>query len=584
MESRVHVLFVHFIFARIFSIFELNLVQKCEIIHILLFQNMFNRPRCRDWSPLATQQLRLRNLIQITGHNIKAEPRWFIYYTLHLTSMSAPFFTSEKLESHTNANWPDINCQSIVKSAARSVCIRVWQSYLSPDNHLKGVKAIENNEQTTNCGNDKIVFAWNVYLSGLIPISKRTDVTLNENSLIFHVHGGFFTAVECLNKESIASQLYYVFYDYKQASHQLLPQYNANSQDQYTSAFTSMTLNRTSNNLVLSSGTGAYAVDVGSENMETHVPRYLLNREVDRSLNGAKKDEYIYVTGDTAETKENYSDGSDYLSPYDIDANTLKVRFLEKNFYKLEIRHSYNVDKLLLLQEKQRKFKYEGENAKEVMEKICMKSAFCLNLELISNKAMLYRPRVNPSMGRTLNRLLFVQPDQPKPEILLQAQDLRRRIEAARFRCRLLAQERNKHKQSLRQLKVKSSQYSDEALEKECALMSSYRGLCKKRELANEQHLVYLRQKEMFTKLLDTLFHRQKHLLHQLKDIYSIEGLNNSRNIFKINGVYLPNAYAYVDGSNDSDTIITPTSLCVGLGYVSHIVLLCSSILNIPLR
>lgn len=541
---------------------------------------MFNRPRCRDWSPLATQQLRLRNLIQITGHNIRAEQRTFIYYTLHLTPMSAPFFTSEKLESHSNAIWPDINCQCIVKSSARSVCIRIWQSYIPPeDNQLKSIKSIENNEPNI-CVSDKILFAWNVYLSGLIPISKRTDVTLNENSLIFHIHGGFFTAVECLSKESVASQLDYVFYDYKQTSHQLLPQYEANIQDQYASA-----LNPFTSNLVLSSGTNSYTVDTGSENINKHVPRYLLNRESNKTFNGLKKDDYIYVTDDTVESKENYSDGSDYyLSPYDIDANALKVRFLEKNFYKLEIRPSYNVDKLLLLQEKQRKFKYKSENAKEVMEKICMKSAFCLNLELISNKAMLYRPRVNPSMGRTLNRLLFVQPDQPKPEVLLQAQDLRRRIEAAKFRCRFLAQERNKYKISIRQLKMKSNKYSDENLEKECELMSSYRGLSKNRELAKEQNLTYLRQKEMLSQILDTLFNRQKQLLHQLKDIYTIENLNNSRHIYKINGVYLPNAYAYVDGSNESDTVITPTSLCVALGYISHIVLLCSSILNIPLR
>lgn len=547
---------------------------------------MFNRPRCRDWSPLATQQLRLRNLIQITGHNIKAEPRSFIYYTLHLTPMSAPFFTSEKLETHNNAIWPDINCQSIVKSAARSVCIRIWQSYVPQYNHLKCVKAIETNE-SSNCVNDKIIFAWNVYLSGLIPISKRTDVKLNENSLIFHIHGGFFTAVDCLIKESIANQLYYVFYDYKQTSHQLLPQYEANVQDQYASALNSFNLNRNSNNLVLSSGTSAYTLDTtASETIDTHVPRYLLSRECNRHLNGDKKDEYIYVTGDTTtQTKENYSDGSsDYLTPYDIDGSSLKVRFLEKNFYKLEIRRSYNVDKLLLLQEKQRKFKYKSENAKEVMDKICMKSAFCLNLELITNKAMLYRPRVNPSMGRTLNRLLFVQPDQPKPEVLLQAQELRRRIEAAKFRCRFLAQERKKYKTSLQQLKVKTRKYSDENLEKECALMASYRGLSKNRELANEQHLIYLRQREMFSKILDTIFLRQKQLLHQLKDIYFVDNFSDSRRLYKINDVYLPNAYAYVDGSNDSDAVITPTSLCVALGYVAHIVQLCSSILNIPLR
>lgn len=543
---------------------------------------MFNRPRCRDWSPLATQQLRLRNLIQITGHNIKAEPKSFLYYTLHLTPMSAPFFTSEKLESHNNAIWPDINCQSIVKSASRSFCIRIWQSHIPQDNHLTHNN---NKSNPTSYVNDKILFAWNVYLSGLIPISKRTDVKLNENSLIFHIHGGFFTAAECLNKESFANQLNYVMNsDYKQTTSQLVPQF----EEPYVSALNTFSISRSPSNLVLSNPTISNSynnsghVDVANETTDTHIPRYLLNRRYSANPNGIKE-EYIYVTGDTAEAEKSYFekiDSDEY--PFPIDTNALKVRFLEKQFYKLEIRPSYSVDKLLLLQEKQRKFKYKSENAKEVMEKICMKSAFCLNLELISNKAMLYRPRGNPSMGRTLNRLLFVQPDQPKPEVLLEAQELRRRIESAKFRCRFLSQERNKYKINLRLLKTRCNKNSDENIDKECSLMSGYRGLSRNKELANEQHIIYLRQREMFSKLLDTLFQRQKQLMYQLKAIYSIESCSELPNVHTINNIYLPNADAYVDGS--SGAVTTPTSICVALGYVAHIVLLCSSLLNIPLR
>lgn len=72
-------------------------------------------PRWKDWKILATQQFRLRNIIQIIGFNIGAEDLQgkscgqhgqsanstanLYYFTLHLTAMSAPFYTSEKIAS-----------------------------------------------------------------------------------------------------------------------------------------------------------------------------------------------------------------------------------------------------------------------------------------------------------------------------------------------------------------------------------------------------------------------------------------------------------------------------------------------------
>lgn len=478
---------------------------------------MFNRPRCRDWTALATQQLRLRNLIQISGHNIICDPKCSIYFTLHQTSMSAPFFTSEKLESYKNAIWPEINCQSIIKSTSHSVCIRVWQ------------RTSQTDDTSITC--DKVLFLWGVYFSGLVPISKRTDVKLKENSLVFHIHGGFFTSTSCLEAESVYKQLQFIGVIETTANKSLQKNSNLNCDA-----------------LVLSS-------------------------EQLTNLHGKAKDNSD-VSPRNGHHSLDIADNNAICYKYS-DPESLKVRYIEKSFFKSEIRLSYNVDKLLLLQEKQRKMLKKSASAKELIDKICMRSAFCLNLELIANKAMLYRPRGNPSMGRTLNRLLFQQPEQPKPEILLKAQELRRRIETAKFRCRLLGQERNQAKIKLRHLEQKLGTISDSNIEQEAWLMANYRGLAREKDTETKSIMNIRDQNETLIKMVKALDERRQHLLRELKEVYCIKQKDNQ--VFTINGAALPN----FDPISD---VIPPLEISVALGYAAHITLMCSIILNFPLR
>lgn len=479
---------------------------------------MFNRPRCRDWTALATQQLRLRNLIQISGHNIICDPKSSIYYTLHLTSMSAPFFTSEKLETYKNAIWPEINCQSIIKSTSHSVCIRVWQ---------RTEQSVDSNTSV-----DKVLFLWGVYFSGLVPISKRTDVKLKENALVFHIHGGFFTSTSCLEPESVYKQLQFIG---------VLE----------TKSIRNSNLN--CDELVLCS-------------------EHLTNlRENAKDVS----DEYVSQRNGHHSPDYNGSTENDAITTIYSNPESLKMRYIEKNFFKTEIRLSYNIDKLLLLQQKQRKMINKSASAKELIDEICMRSAFCLNLDLIAHKAMLYRPRGNPSMGRTLNRLLFQQPEQPKPEILLQAQELRRRIETAKFRCRLLVHERNQAKIKLRQLEQKLGTIYDSNIEQEAWLMENYRVLAKDKEVEVKSIMEIRDQSEVLIKLVKTLDERRHHLLRELKEIYCIK--QNDQGIFTINGAALPISDSFTQ-------LIPPLDISVALGYAAHITLMCSIILNCPLR
>lgn len=565
---------------------------------------MINRPRCRDWSPLATQQLRLRNLIQITGHNIEAEPNTSIYFTLHMTLMSAPFFTSEPLESFRNAIWSEINCQSIHKSTSQFVVVRVWETnrvrtsenvsshdakhprrssngntILVNDTNKNHLDPIDEQRSYIH-SKDKVLFVWGVYFSGLVPITKRSEVKLINNALVFYIHGGFFTSSDFILNESVENQYKY-FYDVSQSHKGLL---NRNS----------------TNNIIATKVTTAQHINTAkncdSLNSSRHFQNELdTNERKSSTMAGVspKRHDLEHSTGIIAnlphkktQSKDNYMSANADIEVVNFnDSNMLKVRFLDKEFFKWEIRRSYNVQKLLSLQEKQRIYRKKTQSANEAMEKICMKSASCLNLQLIANKGMLYRPRGNPSLGRTLNRLLTTQKEQPKPEDLLRAQELRRQIEMAKFRCKFLKMERDRYNMSLRKIHDKCSKISDENIEKESWLMDDYRELSRSRDKSIEQKTLFMSRQKIFDKIKESLMQRQYQLLGQLKDIYIIK--EHDRNgFYEINGICLPNtdSLRMYYNSNPPGTNNAALSVSVAMCYVAHVVLLCSSILNIPLR
>jgi len=65
-------------------------------------------------------QQRLRNLIQVFGYNLCGDAdniaNVTFYYTLHLSLMCAPLYTSEKISS-PNPQWAKINVCSSISSA-----------------------------------------------------------------------------------------------------------------------------------------------------------------------------------------------------------------------------------------------------------------------------------------------------------------------------------------------------------------------------------------------------------------------------------------------------------------------------------
>ncbi|BES88757.1 UV radiation resistance associated [Nesidiocoris tenuis] len=156
--------------------------------------------RWKEWIPLVTQQQRLRNLIQVIAYNVHPngeadesidgrKRRHLFYYTLHLSTLSSPLYTSEKLESE-NPKWSEIEIES-QNGAANGIVIRLWVNSVVGNG--------DNTEQMSV--SDQVVTVWGVYFSGLVYIGPRllcTDpAALGDNSLVFHMHGGYFTAPHC---------------------------------------------------------------------------------------------------------------------------------------------------------------------------------------------------------------------------------------------------------------------------------------------------------------------------------------------------------------------------------------------------
>lgn len=82
-------------------------------------------------------QQRLRSLIQIIAYNVKFDlpenmdksVTLSYYYTLHLSSLSSPFYTSERLESE-NPKWTEIEVSREI-GAAPGIVLYLFYTYIA---------------------------------------------------------------------------------------------------------------------------------------------------------------------------------------------------------------------------------------------------------------------------------------------------------------------------------------------------------------------------------------------------------------------------------------------------------------------
>lgn len=471
---------------------------------------MFHRAQ-RDWLPLVTSHIRLRNLIKITAHNLTAlhcdndDPvsnfTAECYFTLHLSAFSKPFYTSTCVEVRNGkVNWPEINCEVCRESSQTYICIRVWQKSASPATA------------------DKMLFLWGIYFSGLVlvPKASQDSVKFKEDTLLFQLDGGTFTSSDQI--------IYHARPDYSHSDS--IPATTNQIEEAEPNCDKTSTHNLSNGNNLSSS------------------PTLSLVQEEDEKASNAM----------------------------DMLINYPKVRYVQLKFSRSEMQQSYTLERLMQMQEIQREINELRKQTKTLAERICMKSPACLNLDLITTaKPIFYEPQKQPGMGRALSRLLAQVP--PKPEVLLKSHELRIKIECARFRIKLLSQERDRCRQSNKQLEAKREKLKDDNTETETFIWNNLRTLNRENLRAYDEKLALQRETFMNVKL--ALLETRRNLLKDLNEIYNVKKCDRS---YTINGIHLPDAESY------NDTQITAVEISVALGYVAHCVLVVSRILNVPLR
>ena len=121
--------------------------------------------------------------------------------------------------------------------------------------------------------------------------------------------------------------------------------------------------------------------------------------------------------------------------------------------------------------------------------------------------------------------------------------------------------------------------------------MEGYHRLHKEIVRLKEYKSQQKKHKEVLVQNTGQLLHRRKQMISQLLQLYPIECIEGKK--YHINGVHLPNS-DYLHGKlifenmphiSFSDVIECPMNdLQIALGYVSHILMMCASFLQVPLR
>ncbi|KAF5281404.1 hypothetical protein FQA39_LY17800 [Lamprigera yunnana] len=426
-------------------------------MNLFIPESVLGMQRCRHWMPLFTQQLRLRHLYQIMVYNVTSGGSGSsYYYTLHLTTMCAPFYTSEKSES-LNPKWKELDPESFVYSSISAFVIRIW-------------KTQENDV-------DVVILTWCINLSGLtylgVKLSEIQPDSFRKNSVILHLRGGYFTSSVTLCND--------------------LPK-----------------------------------------------PLPFINR-----LNIS-------------------SDGSD----------TKVFRHTKTKTFKNEVKHSYSVQKLQKVHSLQLNIKNQSLDVQKLRDDIVSKCGLC-NGNGIKQATQVPRRKHSSQLltMMSLNKMLQLE-EKPTIEQRQQIINICKQVEIAKFRTKLLSHEKDRQSAYLRQLKRNHSMLVEENEEKGYLLMENYRILRRDSDKLKEWSSKQIQLKEIFLQTQAQLQHRRQQLMKQLLFMYPIEQLSPRK--YNIGGIYLPDS----DMLNDS----ADGSISIALGYTSHILLMCSLFLQVPLR
>ncbi|XP_022125673.2 uncharacterized protein LOC111000524 [Pieris rapae] len=587
---------------------------------------MFGRPRCREWTPLTTQQLRLRSLIQIVGYNIRP-PEWCnhqcsYYLTLHHTTMSAPFYTSERISS-PHPKWKEIDSEITQRISSTNVVIRIWCHMLSP---------CKDGEETIDQIQDTIIQTWGVYFSGLRYIGANLALNFNSdcfksNTLVFQMLGGYFCS-------------------YKSLKLDIIPPENETEQGSFSSDSTDRS--KIESKLIkdirsISPGKlkkldkeyskSHSPVDRGlKQSFPTLRPSSSLNigRKRDDSVERMHNPNHIYehspdlvkefrtsdINCDINGEDVSRIDLSETAESYDL-RNEMdgvpKYRYMALNFLKSEIRQSYNATKLQNLHLLQYAIKKKQEAVQEIKESIYKKSALSDSIAQpefegkLKNKSKSQRnlfspleddlnkmksssqsdltkngkikedktPISNgPRLTLKLNDLLSYK---SKPSPFQRAEHIRltKQLEILHFKRLILSDERDSKYANIRRLKERQAKLFEENQDVGSELMTNYYALSRRNESLKELREACCAMRELAARNHAALNNCRSELLLHLQKIFYIE--QKDATTWTIIDVPLPICGDETRASN-------PVPDSVATGFVAQATVLAAAILNQPLR
>lgn len=147
-------------------------------------------------------QIRLRNLVQLFGVNLEAAENSELYFTLHVTPLSAPFYTSERITKKAGQRvhlWKKIEPEhayySGIRFSAKGCTVRIWARTQDENNMCNAVQT------------------WGVYFEGLHRLRSQTDWSsdmFEKNAILFRTPFGVYTAESCIKPRPTALTKYLV--------------------------------------------------------------------------------------------------------------------------------------------------------------------------------------------------------------------------------------------------------------------------------------------------------------------------------------------------------------------------------------
>ncbi|KAI5643466.1 hypothetical protein NE865_04450 [Phthorimaea operculella] len=570
----------------------------------------------------------------IVGYNIRppegCRHQCSFYVTLHHTTMSAPFYTSERISS-PHPKWKEIDSEITQRMSSSNVVIRIWCHIL--------------NDSDDDRPQDSIIQTWGVYFSGLRYIGANlalnfTSDCFKSNTLVFQMHGGYFCSYKSLKLDIIPPE--------NEIEHGSLSSDSSGRTNQskitLESKFIqnqkgsrSVSPNKFSRRNDKEYSKSQSPIDRNNKSFSTIKTSTSLNIQRERLDDGLDKKKldpnYIYehspesndvVTSDTNSDSQSKNaskedlrnskiDLSETAENYDLRNNSdgaPKYRYLALNFLKSEIRQSYNAKKLQQLHILQYEIKKKQEQVQQIKERIYqnsavtddgssvdnfdeklkMKSKSQRNLfspeeerdkaqslsEIKNGRIKEEKPKLNgPRLTLKLNDLLSFKV-KPSPFQRAEALRLTKQIEILRFKRLILADERDRKLANLRRLKEIRAKLFEENQDVGLELLEEYHSLSRRSEILKETRQSCSALRELAARSHSALLRQRSSLLEQLHEIFYIEQKNETT--WTICDVPLPIC------GDENPRAPNPLSDAVAAGLAAQATCLAAALSSQPLR